>query len=112
MPGPHPPALVAGIVAYELAAGAATGLAAGLLGARALRRVALPASGLYPIAVLALIVAAYGAASLADTSGFPAFYVAAVDPAGGPGPSSRESWLVLAAAWFGSYRKNLIRGRG
>jgi cell volume regulation protein A len=80
MPGPHPPppALIAGIVGYELAAGAAIGLAAGLLGALALRRVALPASGLYPIAVLALIVAAYGAASLAHASGFLAVYLAAV----------------------------------
>jgi cell volume regulation protein A len=80
MPGPHPhaPAIVAGIVGYELAAGAAIGLAAGLLGALALRRVALPASGLYPIAVLALIVAAYGTASLAHASGFLAVYVAAV----------------------------------
>ena len=78
--GPHPPvpALVAGIVAYELAAGAAIGLAAGLLGALTLRRVALPASGLYPIAVLALIVASYGAASLAGASGFLAVYVAAL----------------------------------
>jgi len=72
------PLLIAGIVVYELAAGAAIGLLAGLLGAFALRRVALPASGLYPIAVLALIVASYGAASLAHASGFLAVYVAAV----------------------------------
>jgi cell volume regulation protein A len=65
-------------VVYQLAVGAVLGLAAGLLGALALRRVALPASGLYPIAVLALIVAAYGAASLAHASGFLAVYVAAV----------------------------------
>jgi NhaP-type Na+/H+ and K+/H+ antiporter len=75
---PHGPALIAGIVVYELAAGAAIGLLAGLLGAFALRRVALPASGLYPIAVLALIVASYGAASLAHASGFLAVYVAAL----------------------------------
>jgi potassium/hydrogen antiporter len=49
-----------------------------VLGAIALRRVALPASGLYPIAVLALIVAAYEAASLAHSSGFLAVYLAAV----------------------------------
>jgi cell volume regulation protein A len=72
------PALIAGIVIYELAAGAAIGLLAGLLGAFSLRRVALPASGLYPIAVLALIVASYGAASLAHASGFLAVYVAAL----------------------------------
>jgi potassium/hydrogen antiporter len=72
------PVLVPVIVGYELAAGVAIGLLAGLLGALALRRVALPASGLYPIAVLAFIVAGYGAASLAHASGFLAVYVAAL----------------------------------
>jgi NhaP-type Na+/H+ and K+/H+ antiporter len=66
------------VVAYELTAGAAIGLLAGLFGALALRRVALPASGLYPIAVLALIVASFGAASLAHASGFLAVYVSAL----------------------------------
>jgi NhaP-type Na+/H+ and K+/H+ antiporter len=76
--GLHSPALVPAIVVYELMAGAAIGLAVGLLGALALRRVALPASGLYPVAVLALIVASYGAASLAAASGFLAVYLAAL----------------------------------
>ena len=71
-------AVAIALVVYALAAGAAIGLAAGLLGALALRRVALPASGLYPIAVLALIVASYGAASLAHASGFLAVYVSAL----------------------------------
>lgn len=72
------PALIAGQVAYELAAGAAIGLLAAMFGALTLRRVALPASGLYPIAILALIVASYGAASLAHASGFLAVYVSAL----------------------------------
>ncbi len=78
--GSHAPsaALIVGVVAYQLAAGAAMGLVAGLLGGFALRRVALPASGLYPIAVLALIVASYGAASLARASGFLAVYLCAL----------------------------------
>src|SRR5262245_7429333 len=75
MPGP---ALVVGVVAFQLAAGAVIGLLAGLLGAVSLKRLALPASGLYPIAVLAFIVAAFGAASLAYASGFLAVYVAAL----------------------------------
>jgi NhaP-type Na+/H+ and K+/H+ antiporter len=77
---PHAPspALIAAVIAYQLAAGAAIGLVAGLLGALALRRVALPTSGLYPIAVLALIVASYGAASLAHASGFLAVYVSSL----------------------------------
>jgi cell volume regulation protein A len=72
------PALVAGEIVYELAAGVVVGLAAGLAGAYGLRRVALPASGLYPIAILALIVASYGTASLARASGFLAVYVSAL----------------------------------
>ena len=78
--GSHAPSavLVAGIVVYQLGAGAAIGLAVGLAGAFGLRRVALPASGLYPIAVLAFIVASYGAASLAHASGFIAVYMSAL----------------------------------
>ena len=70
--------VVPGLIGYELVAGAAIGLALGLLGAVALRRVALPSSGLYPIAVLALVVASYGTASLARASGFLAVYLAAL----------------------------------
>jgi NhaP-type Na+/H+ and K+/H+ antiporter len=76
--GHPPPALIVAEVAWQLAGGAAIGLAAGWLGALTLRRVALPASGLYPIAVLALVVAAYGAASQARASGLLAVYVSAV----------------------------------
>jgi NhaP-type Na+/H+ and K+/H+ antiporter len=77
--GRHPvAALIGGEVVYQLAAGAAIGLLVGWVGAQALRRVALPASGLYPIAILALIIAGYGAASLARASGLLAVYTAAL----------------------------------
>ncbi len=78
--GGHAPAdlVIVGEVVYQLVFGAAIGLAVGLLGAGGLRRVALPASGLYPIAVLALIVAGYGAATAAHASGFLAVYVSAL----------------------------------
>jgi potassium/hydrogen antiporter len=78
--GAHAPsaALIVGVVAYQLAAGAAIGAAVGFLGAWGLRKVALPASGLYPIAVLALVVASYGVTSLARASGFLAVYLAAL----------------------------------
>ena len=69
---------IVGQVAWEAAGGVAIGLATGFIGAFLLRRAALPASGLYPVAVIALIVAGYGAASLAASSGFLAVYVAAV----------------------------------
>ncbi len=67
--------MVAATMTYELAAGAAVGLLVGRLGAVALRRVALPTSGLYPIAVMALAVLAYAAAASAHASGFLAVYV-------------------------------------
>ncbi|MER6689220.1 potassium/proton antiporter [Streptomyces minutiscleroticus] len=67
-----------GEIALELAVGAAIGLAVGWLGAFGLRHVALPASGLYPIAVMAIAVAAYAAGAMAHGSGFLAVYLASV----------------------------------
>jgi cell volume regulation protein A len=64
------------LIAYELALGAVVGLVVGYAGAWGLRRIALPSSGLYPLAVLALCVTAYGAAAVAHGSGFLAVYVA------------------------------------
>ena len=43
-----------------------------------MRRIALPSSGLYPLAVLCLAFAAYGSASAIHASGFAAVYVAAL----------------------------------
>jgi potassium/hydrogen antiporter len=65
-------------MAYELIAGAVIGVALGRLGAEGLRRIALPSSGLYPIAVFALAVLAYATAAAAHASGFIAVYLAAV----------------------------------
>ncbi|MEU5186384.1 potassium/proton antiporter [Streptomyces klenkii] len=70
--------LLLGKIALELAIGAAVGLAIGFLGAYGLRRVALPASGLYPIAVMAIATAAYAGGALAHGSGFLAVYLAAL----------------------------------
>ncbi|MFF5446895.1 potassium/proton antiporter [Streptomyces sp. NPDC012888] len=67
-----------GKIAMELAIGAAIGLTVGFLGAYALRHVALPASGLYPIAVMAIAVSAYAAGAMAHGSGFLAVYLAAM----------------------------------
>jgi cell volume regulation protein A len=61
--------------AGELAVGTAVGLAAGWLGAQALRRVALPSSGLYPIAVFGLAAGSYGASATLHGSGFLAVYL-------------------------------------
>jgi cell volume regulation protein A len=68
----------AGIVVYELIAGVALGLLAGFAGAWLMRRVALPASGLYPLAVMCLAFLGYGAATFVHASGFAAVYVAAL----------------------------------
>ncbi|MFJ6212587.1 potassium/proton antiporter [Streptomyces sp. NPDC092296] len=67
-----------GTILAELAIGLVIGLVVGRLGVLGLRHVALPASGLYPIAVLALVVLAYAGGALLDGSGFLAVYVAAV----------------------------------
>ena len=69
---------VLGILVYELVVGTAVGLLIGPLGAYTLRRVALPASGLYPLAVLSLALGSYGAATVLHASGFLACYVCAL----------------------------------
>ncbi|GAA2915922.1 potassium/proton antiporter [Streptomyces mexicanus] len=70
--------VLVGEIAMELAIGAAIGLAVGWLGSWGLKHVALPASGLYPIAVMAIAVTAYAAGALAHGSGFLAVYLAAM----------------------------------
>ena len=69
---------VAGLIAFELIGGLAIGGGLGWIGVQILRRVALPSSGLYPLATLVWAVFAYGAAAALHTSGFAAVYVAAL----------------------------------
>ncbi|HEV2797516.1 MAG TPA: potassium/proton antiporter, partial [Nocardioides sp.] len=76
--GEHGLLEVAGIIVFELIAGALIGAATGLAGGWVMRRVALPSSGLYPLAVLCLAFTAYGVASAVHASGFAAIYVAAL----------------------------------
>lgn len=70
--------VLVGEILLELAIGAALGITVGLLGSWGLRHVALPASGLYPIAVMAIAVVAYAAGAMAHGSGFLAVYLAAM----------------------------------
>jgi cell volume regulation protein A len=81
---------------YELGAGVAIGLGCGLLGAMVLRRVSLPASGLYPIATFGLGLVAFAAAGTIHASGFLAAYLAAVVLAnsGLPHRSATRSFAV------------------
>ncbi|GAA3230015.1 potassium/proton antiporter [Pseudonocardia petroleophila] len=66
------------LVVYELGAGAAIGVLLGLGGAWALRRAALPSTGLYPLAAIAVCVLAYSTGQFAHASGLLATYVCAL----------------------------------
>jgi potassium/hydrogen antiporter len=70
------PGIITATLLYELTIGAAIGVGCGFLGAVALRRIALPASGLYPIATFGLGMLAFAAAGSAHASGFLAAYLA------------------------------------
>jgi cell volume regulation protein A len=70
------PARLVGNMIYELAVGAAVGVVVGRLGVEALSRLALPASGLYPLATFGLGTVAFAAAGAAHASGFLAAYLA------------------------------------
>ncbi len=67
-----------GIAVYELGAGVLLGLTIGFAGAWVMRRIALPSSGLYPLAVLSLAVFAYAGTVAVHASGFAAVYTAAL----------------------------------
>jgi cell volume regulation protein A len=64
------------LVVYELGAGLAIGLVFGWVGAQALRRAALPSTGLYPLATVAVCVLAFSTGQLAHASGLLATYIA------------------------------------
>jgi cell volume regulation protein A len=67
-----------GLIILELVGGLAIGGGLGWLGAQMLRRVALPSSGLYPLAILVWTIFAYGITALIHASGFAAVYVCAL----------------------------------
>jgi cell volume regulation protein A len=64
------------LVIYEFVAGVLIGLLLGWLGAFALRHSALPATGLYPLATVAVCVLAFSGGQFAHASGLLATYVA------------------------------------
>ncbi|MCD2190079.1 potassium/proton antiporter [Actinomycetospora soli] len=66
------------LVVYELVLGGVLGVVIGRLGATGLRRSALPATGLYPLATLAVCVGAYALGQSLHASGLLACYVAAL----------------------------------
>ncbi|MEU0022725.1 potassium/proton antiporter [Streptomyces rochei] len=66
---------VVGNVVYQLGVGGVLGLAIGCLGAIGLRHIALPSTGLYPLATVGFGVAAFAAAGAVEASGFLAAYL-------------------------------------
>ncbi len=69
---------IVGLILLELVVGLAIGVALGWLGVQLLRRVALPSSGLYPLAALVWAIFAYGVGAVAHMSGFAAVYACAL----------------------------------
>jgi cell volume regulation protein A len=67
-----------GLILLELVGGMAVGVGLGWVGVQGLRRVALPSSGLYPLAAVVWAVLAYGTAATLHLSGFAAVYVCAL----------------------------------
>ncbi|GAB3481273.1 potassium/proton antiporter [Amycolatopsis cihanbeyliensis] len=65
-------------IVYQLVAGLVVGLVFGWLGAQALRRAALPATGLYPLATVAVCLIAFSSGQLLEASGLLATYAAGV----------------------------------
>lgn len=70
--------VVALMIAAQLVGGIVLGVVLGGLGVFVLRRFALPAAGLYPLAALAWAVMAYGVATQISVSGFAAVYMCAM----------------------------------
>jgi potassium/hydrogen antiporter len=66
------------VIVFQLVVGVGVGVTAGYGGSWVLRRAALPASGLYPLAVLGFSVLAYAGAATIAASGFAAVYTAAL----------------------------------
>lgn len=63
---------------YQLVAGGLVGVGLGWVGAWTLRRAALPATGLYPLATVAVCVLAFACGQLAEASGLLAAYLSAL----------------------------------
>lgn len=95
------PWLIPVLVLAEIGGGALVGVAVGWVARVALPRLALPAAGLYPIAVMSVLAGAYGLADVLHTSGFMATYVAGVLIGSSAGLPHRRSVVGFAEglAW-------------
>jgi cell volume regulation protein A len=90
-----------GSISYQLSVGAGIGIVVALVATTALRRIALPAVGLYPIATLAFAVASYAAAAAAGASGFLAVYITGLWLGSAPLPHRRSTLgFAEGVAWL------------
>ena len=95
------PLAMLGTGVYQLIVGAVVGFAVAWLGQQVLARVALPASGLYPLATLATAMVAFATAGLAGGSGLLACYVAGLWLGNAPLPHRRTTeGFSEALAWL------------
>ena len=79
------------LFAKELGIGLVIGIAVGVLGLQALRRLRLGGEAAYPIATLTTAALAYGGAASLDGSGFLAVYVAGLILASNPFPAQHAA---------------------
>lgn len=76
--------------ALQMAIGAVVGFGGGWVLLRVLRRVGMPAEGLYPLRTLAMSFVLYGVATVAHGSGFLAVFIAGIMVGGAAAPFKRE----------------------
>lgn len=95
----------------QLAVGIAAGFAIGFLGQQLLKRVRVPAAGLYPALTLALALLAFGVPTIFMGSGFLAVYIAAL-VLGNQRMPYRAGILRVhdALAWLGQITMFLVLG--
>lgn len=100
-----------GMVALQLVVGASVGIAGGLAALFVLRRIELPGSAFYPVLTVGLAFFVFGAATLAEGSGFLAVYLAGMIVGGGRLPY-RAALLRIHdfTAWVGQVGVFLLLG--
>ncbi len=81
---------VAATFALQMAVGVVVGIGGGLLLLVAMRRIALPGAGRYPLRTLAGALTIYGLATVAHGSGFLAVFIAGILLGDGSAPFKRE----------------------
>ena len=92
---------MAGLFVQQLGIGAVVGLTVGRLAVQAFRRAKLATGGLYPVASLAVVLVAFGAADVLHGSGFFALYLAGLSM-GSVSLPARQTVGRSTTVWPGS----------